>query len=346
MFLEKLLSFIKNWFKALLFAGLIILVLRIFIFDTYTVTNNLLEPTLQTGDFVAINKIKHGSRLPISILSIPFTNLYSDLISLPYLRIPGFSKINRNELVLFNYPLESDIPIDKKTKYIKRIVAIPGDTLEITDKTVFINKILIDTIDCLKFNYRVTLNKKEYFLPEQIEKYDITNIQEISEEGIYDITLSKKFADSLSTQKNIKYIRVLKELRGEGSDLIFPQSKFVMWNKDYFGSLIIPKKGDTIFLNQNNFEIYNRLIEVYEKNDLYEKDSKYYINEVQTNKYVIKNNYYFVLDDNRDNAKDSRSWGFLPENHIIGTPSFIWLSINKSDSFLNKIRWERIFKSL
>lgn len=346
MFFNKLLSFFKNWSKALLIAGIIILILRLFLFDTYTVTNNLYEPALQSGDFVIINKAKHGSRLPITILSIPFTNIYSDIISLPEIRIPGFSNFKRNEFVLFNYPIENDAPVDKKSKYIKRIVALPGDTLEIIDKSVYINKLLLDTIECLKYNYRITLNKNEVILPEQIEKYDITNFQEVSDVGIFDITLSKQFADSLSTQKNIKTLRVLKELRNESSEMIFPQSKLIMWNKDYFGPLTIPKQGDTIVLNENNFEIYKRLIEVYENNQLYEKEKKYYINEIQIEKYVVKNNYYFVLDDNRDNAKDSRYWGFLPENHIIGTPSFIWLSIDKSDSSFNLIRWDRIFNSM
>lgn len=346
MFLGKLISFFKNWLKAIIFAGIIILVLRIFVFTTYTVTNNLLEPTLKSGDFVLINKFKNGARLPITVLSVPFTDIYSELFLFSYFRIPGYSKIDRNELVLFNYPLESDITIDKKTKYIKRIVALPGDTLTITDKTVFINEILTDTITSLKFTYRVTLDKDVYFLPEQIEKFEITNINEVSDFGIYDISLSKKYADSLAAQPNIKYLRILKDIRGEGCELIFPQNKFIIWNKDYFGSLIIPKKGDTITLTEYNFEIYKRLIEVYENNELYEKDGNYYINDVQTNKYIIKDNYYFVLDDNRDNAKDSRHWGFLPESHIIGTPSFIWLSIDKSDSFFSTIRWNRIFKSL
>lgn len=346
MFLGKLLSFFKNWIKALIFASIIILALRLFVFTTFTVTNNLLEPSLSSGDFVIINKVKYGARLPITVLNIPFTDIYSDFISFPYLRVPGFAQIKRNDLVLFNYPVENDIPIDKKTQYIKRVLGLPGDTLEITDKSVFVNEILADTTDHLKYNYRVTFSKGEYFTTEQIVKYDITNIQEVSDAGIFDITLGKKFADSLANQKNIKYIRVLKELRGDGSELIFPQSRFIMWNKDYFGSIAIPKQGDTITLTENNFDIYKRLIEVYEKNVIYEKDNQYFINEIQTNKYVIKNNYYFVLDDNRDNAKDSRYWGFLPESHIIGTPSFIWLSIDKTDSFFKMFRLKRIFKSL
>lgn len=346
MILGRVLSFIKNWIKALIFAGIIILILRIFIFTTYTVTNDLLDPTLKSGDFVIINKIKYGARLPITILSVPFTDIYSELLSLPYTRISGISNIKRNELILFNYPVENDLPIDKKTQYIKRVVGLPGDTLIITDKSAFVNEALIDTLDYLQFNYRITFNKGEYFTPEQINEYEISNIQEVSDQEIFDITLNKKFADSLSSQKNIKHLRVLKELKGEGSELIFPQSRFIMWNKDYFGEIVIPKQGDTITLTENNFEIYKRLIDVYENNTLYEKDNKYFINEIQTEKYVIKNNYYFVMDDNRDNAKDSRYWGFLPENHIIGTPSFIWLSIDKSDSFFKLIKWDRIFKSL
>ena len=311
-----------------------------------------MEKSLLAGDFIFVNKIKYGSRLPITILSIPFsdtkipfTNLssYVDWFQLPYIRLPAFSEINNNDVIVFNYPAQTDVPIDKKTKYIKRCVAIPGDTLEINNKNVFINNNEINFGENIQFNYRVITDGKK-ISNGILSKYNITEGGIIAGIGVYDFPLPPKVADSMKKEPFIRNIRVLKELQGYGSIITFPQSKFFLWNQDYFGPVVIPKAGNTVNISYKNIALYKRIIEIYEGNCLEVKDLKVYINDEEATDYTFKMNYYFVMDDNRDNSKDSRYWGFVPESHIIGKAVFIWLSLDKDKRFFRKIRWRRMFR--
>lgn len=313
-----------------------------------------MEKSLLAGDFIFVNKIKYGSRLPITILSIPFldtkipfTNLssYIDWFQLPYIRLPAFSEINNNDVIVFNYPAQTDVPIDKKTKYIKRCVAIPGDTMEINNKNVFINNNEVNFGENIQFNYRVITDGTK-ISNEILSKYNITEGGIIADIGVYDFPLTQKAADSLRKEPFINNIRALKELQGYGSIITFPQSKFFLWNQDYFGPVVIPKAGNNVNINYKNIALYKRIIEIYEGNCLEVKANKVYINEEEAADYTFKMNYYFVMDDNRDNSKDSRYWGFVPESHIIGKAAFLWFSIDKNKKGLHKIRWKRMFRMI
>jgi signal peptidase I len=134
---------------------------------------------------------------------------------------------------------------------------------------------------------------------------------------------------------------------GVYAEYIFPFDPQRKWNVDNYGSLTIPKAGETVALNMSTLPIYKRLIEVYEKNKLEIKDSKIYINDVLASSYTFKMNYYFMMGDNRHNSADSRFWGFVPEDHIVGKAVFVWLSLdNNSTSIFNKVRWKRVFVSI
>lgn len=334
---------INSWIKAIIIAVITIAIINTFVFESFIQKNDTMENTILEGDFVIINKLSYGARIPMTMLSIPFTNIYSELVSLPYIRIPGFTEIKNNDLIAFNYPYQNDIPIDKKTIYIKRCFGTPGDIIEIIDKVVYINENLADSLKDIKYQYRFTAKKYplniDFFNFHEINSWDT-----ISDKGLYEAFLNRSQAKAIEKDSLIINLRILKDLRAEKVTGIFPQSPYVRWNKDYFGPLRIPKENDTIYLNKQNYDIYKKLISVYENNNLYFDNENFYINDIKTNKYVVKYNYYFVIDDNRDNYKDSRKWGFLPENHIVGKASFIWFSIsnNNEDSF----RFSRIFKSL
>ncbi|MBI5219441.1 MAG: signal peptidase I [Bacteroidia bacterium] len=346
---------LKDWLNAVLIALLILLFFRIFIGQSVTIPSSRMEKSVMTGDHLFINKLKYGTRLPITLLTIPFTDntipfteapSYLGWIQLPYFRLPGFSKIKRNDLVAFNYPYENDVPVDFKTVYVKRCIALPGDSLIIYNKNIFINQIQLQTdSENVQYRYRVVVKKGKSPGKDFWGKYEISEGGFITD-YVYDYNITLKNAARIEKDSMITDVRLLRQNPGQSSKIYFPNDAFFNWNPDYFGPVKIPRAKDTLSLSIKNLPVYRRIIEVYEKNKMEVSDEKILINDAETYSYVVKQNYYFVLDDNRDDAKDSRYWGFLPEDHIIGKASFVWFSFDKNKSGFGNIRWSRFFKSL
>ncbi|MBE9466866.1 MAG: signal peptidase I [Bacteroidetes bacterium] len=343
---KKYINSLLDWIKAFLIAFILLLVIRIIFIQSYTVESSSMEKTLMPGDNIIINKTKYGYRFPITLLTMPFNNnKYLDWIKIPYLRFPSSEKIKHNDLIAFNYPNLSDIPIDKKEIYIKRCIALPNDTIECYGKKITINKKVIIDNENVQNNYRVTTNgyklKEDFF-----KKYNISEGRLVSDIGVYDLPLTKEQAMLLLNDPKIRYVRLLKKLKGDNSSFIFPHSRYYNWNSDNFGPMIIPKKGNVIKINFKTLPLYKRIIETYEGNDLKIEKYRILINNRVQKTYTFKKNYFYVIDDNRDKAKDSRYWGFVPEDHVIGKASYVWLSIDKNNKWLKKIRWSRFFKSV
>jgi len=334
---------IKEWVKAFFLAVLFTLFIKIFFIQSFLVSTTKMESTLLKGDFIMVNKLSYGVRLPITILSFPFTpKIYSELIQLPYFRLPALKNIKTNDIIVFNYPMQLDPPIDKKKIMVKRCVALPRDTIKIENKRLYINSIQVKSSEKLQFNYRFVTNGK-VLNNNFLDKYGIREGGIVSKIGIYDFYLTKYKLDIVKKDKQIRYVRELRDFSGENTSYIFPIGKYYSFNKDNFGPIVIPFKGQVVNINNKTIELYKDLITEYEGNELLIKNSKIFINNKETVKYTIKKDYYFVLDDNRDNAKDSRYWGFLPEDYIVGKVSFVWFSFDKTR---RKIRWSRIFKKI
>jgi signal peptidase I len=334
---------LKEWGLAFLLALILALLVKGFFLESYMVSSTHMEKTMQHGDFIFVNKLPYGARGPITLFSVPLIkSWYLSFVQLPYFRLPATDSIKRNDLVVLNYPGEYDPPIDKKATMIKRIVALPGDTLNIDNKQVFVNSRQLPLPGKAQFNYRVVTNG-ELLNQDFLNQFGITEGGLVSEVGIYDFPLSPELAGQVLKQENISYVRELKHFPGENSRYIFPTGFYFTWNKDYFGPVEVPYKGQNLHLNYRNIELYETLIREHENNTLFIDGDDIIINGIKTHRYTVKNNYYFVLDDNRDNARDSRYWGFLPESHIIGKASFIWFSINKNQ---NTINWDRVFSRL
>lgn len=294
-----ILAILNKITKFLFWAFCLWLFVRAFLFQAFKVPTDSMNDTFKDGDFIFVNKLAFGPRLPITPLSIHFGNqkYFLDCVHLPYIRIPGYSQVFLNDILVFNLPSENENPIDEKKEYVKRCVGLPGDTVSIQLANVYSNHKLVQE--------QATI----------IKWYSVSAAAENASIG--DLFISKITADSLIKFKGdvlmAKYI-----LPETYSPTVYPNASKVKWNIDNFGPLYIPQKGQSIILNEKNMILYQRIIEKYEKNILAFKNDSVFINGKHVISYTFKMNYYFVLGDNRYNSIDSRYWGLLPEDHIIG----------------------------
>lgn len=352
---------IREWWDAVLFAVVAATLIRWLIMEAYTIPTPSMENSMLVGDFLFVSKFHYGTRTPRTPLQLPlthqkiwFTNIpsYLDWIELPSYRLPGFSSVKRNDVVVFNVPPKSlndyiDYPVDLKTNYIKRCVAIAGDVIEIKDKQVIINGEAGFNPPNMQFSYIVTAK-------DEINERNLNNLgidpDDYNFEGrpetnkaVYQMFLTKEKADEL---KALPYVTsVTSDYRTDnGPDgRIFPMGK--SWNGDNYGPLTIPSEGMKISINDSTLRIYGSTIVDYDLNkDAKIENNKLLIDGKEITEYTFQQNYYFMMGDNRHNSLDSRYWGFVPEDHIVGKGFFIWLSIDKYGSFLDKIRWSRFFK--
>lgn len=334
-----------GWLIAFLIAAFIVLAIRIFVIEPFYIPSASMENALLEGDYILVNKVTCGSRFPITPLSIPMVDKkwYSDFIQLSGFRVFGEPEINRNDVIVFNYPVEENFPIDHKTKFVKRCIALPGDQISIKNGKISINDSVKENNESLQQNYLLEL-KKQYALVDLKKMFDIKNIQALSyNSSLFLISINEKQFQQIKKGNLIKSIKKYEDKKELWDETIFPSSEFHHWNANNFGPLYIPKKGAEIELDEHTLPFYKKLITEYENNKLEVINQEIYINGEKTKNYKVKMNYYFVMGDNRDNSMDSRYWGFLPENHIIGKA---WLVLFSTDKKTTSVRWNRIFEKV
>jgi signal peptidase I len=225
-------SLLKQWVWAFIIALVLALICRAFIVQSFIVSNTRMSKTLEPGDFIFVEKLSFGGRWPITMLTVPFTNIYSSAIQIPYMRMPGAGKINRNDIIVFNYPFFTDQPVDKREMQIKRCVALPGDTITISNKIVSINQSVVKSPEKAQYKFRIVTNGSK--LPTDfINKYQLNDGGSVSNIGIYDFPMVRSLADSLLNDTIIKYVRELKDFDGDNCSGIFPQDRHFTWNKDF-----------------------------------------------------------------------------------------------------------------
>jgi len=234
-------------------------------------------------------------------------------------------------------------PVDRRDNYVKRCIGLPGDTVYIKSGAVYINGDLVDENEGQQTNYVISTSGTT-INPKAFERLGIAKAdQAMFSRSAYYMPLTKKMAAAISKFVNVREVSPFIARPGEYDVRIFPYDPALKWNEDNFGPLWIPSRGETVKIDTSNLDFYNRIIDIYEENDLRVDGSKIYINNVPADSYTFKMDYYWMMGDNRHNSADSRFWGFVPEDHIVGKPKFIWLSINKEGRGFNKLRFGRMF---
>lgn len=356
--------------SSLLFAIVVATFVHTYFIQPFTIPTSSLEKSLLVGDFLFVSKVNYGARTPMTTVALPMVHdtipltkkkSYLNWPELPYFRLPGFQNIERNDIVVFNWPIDTvykfrdqsglrvDKPIDKKSNYVKRCVGVPGDQLEIKDGIVFVNgkELILPERARPQFSYKIALDGKtpidfEYLLNDM----DITDgagfMDAEKRDTLFIAALTATNAERLQHIPGITGVQ--KIISKEVEPGIFPHIN--KWNRDNFGPIYIPQQGKTVPLNLETLPFYKAIITDYEKNILQVTGSEIRINGKIATSYTFQQNYYWMMGDNRHNSEDSRYWGYVPENHVVGKPTFIWMSYDSNGKGLKKIRWDRLFTTV
>lgn len=400
---------IYDWIDDIIFALVAVYFINLFIFQNYQIPSSSLEKSLLVGDYLFVSKVSYGPRVPNTPLSFPLVQntlpilnckSYLDWPSWDYKRVAGLGQIQRNDIVVFNFPAGDTVatlqqnpdyytlvqmygreavrmnkqsfgeiiyrPVDKRENYVKRCIGLPGDSLSIRNNQVYINGKAAQNPKNMQLNYFVETEtpltetmfrnwgvSRDDYMPYG-QPCTVTDPETLSflgfqpnANGAYNLVYRFPMTEAMVAQvKKLPSVKkVIVEPEIIGGTMYYPVDYDNGWTRDNYGPIWIPKRGATIELTPENLALYRRCIKNYEHNELEEKDGVVYINGEKATTYTFQYDYYWMMGDNRHNSADSRSWGFVPEDHIVGKPIMIWLSLDKDRSlFDGGIRWNRLFR--
>ena len=363
----------REWADSLIFAIVAATLLRWSAVEAYTIPSESMEGTLLVGDYLFVSKLHYGPITPQTPLQVPLTHQtlwgtglpsYSDLIQLPVYRFPGFSSVKRNDVVVFHVPHEQQRPADLRTNLIKRCIAVTGDTLEIRRGQVFLNGQPGAVAGRPQTTYFMQVAAPNDELMAALHAQGVVDYREpdgVPRASINPATGKAGFVISCPAEvaayfRRQPYVQSLTVVQYPVQ--LFPgvvdfdvsqaaSAKLNHWQLDEYGPLPVPRKGQNITLTPANAAIYYKIVSQYEHNPgITWQDGMIQQNGQPLTRYTIKQNYYFMMGDNRHNSEDSRFWGFVPEDHLVGKAVFTWLSIDPNADFLNKVRWNRLFRPI
>ena len=373
---------IYGWIDAIVWATVVAHLVHLFIFQLYVVPTSSMEKTILIGDYLYVSKLSYGPQVPNTPVAMPFVyntlpfsdkKSYSECIQWDYHRLRGRGKVEREDVVVFNFPAGDTVllenqaityydvlreyqaalgekegrerlhqdytvvarPVDKRENYIKRCVGVPGDTLQIVNTELFVNGEAQPACEERQHIYivRTTAPLSDYaFRNLGITEYNGTA-------PYYYAATTEKGAEQLRKYKSVESVERYNNT--QPSLEAFPHDERFAWTQDNMGPLWVPQKGATIELSTANLPLYERIIDQYEGHDLRIEGDKIFIDGVESNSYTFAMDYYFMMGDNRHNSADSRYWGFVPEDHIVGKALFI--AFSKGD---DGIRWGRLFNKV
>lgn len=357
-------SAFREWVDSIVFAVVAATLIRWLFMEAFTIPTPSMENTLLVGDFLFVSKLHYGTRTPKTPLQVPLTHQtiwgtdipsYLDWIRLPQYRLPGFSDVKSGDVVVFNYPPERQHPNDLKTNYIKRCIGTPGDKLQVIDAQVYLNGKPMENPPRMESEYFIStttaVNEVRIFRDNGVSEFSTytetynDTIQGNDESGYIVYTT----ADIVKKLKGYDFVRSIQPVIAP-KDIIepslYPSSPNIKWNRDNYGPITVPKEGVTVAMTPDNVALYGDVIKYYEGNENVEvNEGKVTLGGKAIDGYTFKQDYYFMMGDNRHNSADSRYWGFVPMDHIVGKAVFVWMSIDPNPtSAANKIRWNRLFR--
>jgi len=424
-------SFVKNWLDPIIFAVVAASIIRGFFLEAFTIPTSSLEKSLMVGDFLFVNKVCYGAKVPQTPMAFPFahhtlpftqtTKSYLEWIKIPYMRLPGYSKPKNGEIVVFNYPDGDTValgiqdasyyqlareygyqnmknpnftielggvprkvgnivgrPADKREHYVKRCVAIAGDKLEIKDGEIYINDVkqampekaqhfyevktythlFGNVVNDINGGQRYQMN--EAFLDDNdIYVTEAGLLAYAKDTAVYLMNMPADVAEKIKNIPNVLYVKKRIDPKGEYNPSIFPHNARYPWNNDNFGPFTLPKEGMTVAIDTGNIYLYEKMLSTYDNgiHQITKNNGQVLYDGKPISSYTFKQDYYWMMGDNRHNSADSRSWGVVPFDHVVGRPVFVWLSIKDpknnpisgqsvigsltKNSHDGKFRWER-----
>lgn len=324
----------------LLFVGIVTGCFKLLIFDIYKIPSDSMNNTLYRGDIIMVDKLKYGPKLPNSLTEIPLASflLYiSDNFKKMnkkiwnYYWLQGTSEIKNGDITVFRMPDNSN--------FVKRCVGVSGDTIQIKNGDVYVNNHLTQFSRLIVHLYRFKVKDTKPFY-KVIDSLDISPFINRIHKNTFDAYLSENDITSIKRKTSINNLILVGDTLKSARE-IYPKSNPDQWSFNNYGAYVIPKKGMTIQLTIENYTLYGQLISEHEGVVVEYLNNSYYINNKKTEHYTFHQNYYFMLGDNRDNSLDSRSWGLLPENKIVGKVTYIVWSTYK-----NEFQWKRFLKKI
>lgn len=379
--LREMRKHVSELLASIIFAIVAASIIRTYTFEAFTIPTPSMEKSLMVGDFLFVSKVEYGVRMPLTPFAVPlvhnrlpFTkvNSYLDVPQLPYLRLPALDPMKRNDPVVFNYPaedirpinMEGEVrPIDKREHYVKRVIGMPGDTLSIRAGEVYINgqPNELPRRARLQMSFLVQTNGVNLSEGTLKTQFNINLSQAVKQRrmgrtaggqmspDLYLMDIPLDQVQAFAQLPNVSRVEPYR-YKPNPANPVFPNphhldSLVYDWSRDYYGPLLIPKEGMTVKLNQDHYYKFHRLITAYEGHTLAQQpDGSFLLDGQPASSYTFQQDYYFMMGDNRHSSDDSRFWGYVPEDHIVGKPVFIWMSYDKyADSLLNSIRYDRVF---